>query len=74
MYELNTEETQTIQDLITDMTKPRLPGAWRIVRTFETDDGEALVTFVPELDAHIIIIRTIVEGDEPYSRSSFEIA
>lgn len=74
MYELNTEETQIIQDLITDMTKPRLPGAWEIVRTFETDDGEALVTFVPELDAHIIIIRTVAEDDEPHSRSSFQIA
>lgn len=74
MYELNTEETQIIQDLITDMTKPHLPGAWEIVRTFETDDGEALVTFVTELDAHIIIIRTIVEDDELHSRSSFQIA
>jgi len=68
---LNTKDNKTIQELITELTKPKLPGPWVLLRSFETEeDNEALIIFVPELDANIIVLREYTTnelGEETYS-------
>jgi hypothetical protein len=55
---MTTEEIDTITALLTEMTKPSPASRWSVVREVEVDEGTALVIYVDELDANMIVLRT----------------
>jgi len=65
---MTTEEIDTITALLTEMTKPSPASRWSVVREFEVDEGMALVIYVDELDANMIVLRTeYEEGKASYA-------
>ena len=51
-------EIDTITALLTEMTKPVPASKWSVVRELEVDEGTALVIYVDELEANMIVLRT----------------
>jgi len=51
-------EIDAITALLTEMTKPAPASRWSVVRQFEVDEGMALVIYVDELEANMIVLRT----------------
>ena len=51
-------EIDAITALLTEMTKPVPASRWSVVRELEVDEGTALVIYVDELEANMIVLRT----------------
>ena len=51
-------EIDAITALLTEMTKPVPASRWSVVREREVDEGTALVIYVDELEANMIVLRT----------------
>ena len=65
---MTTEEIDIITALLTEMTKPMPASRWTVVRELEVDEGTALVIYVDELDANMIVLRTEdEEGEATYA-------
>jgi len=51
-------EIDAITALLTEMTKPVPASRWSVVRELDVDEGTALVIYVDELEANMIVLRT----------------
>ena len=61
-------EIDAITALLTEMTKPVPASRWSVVRELEVDEGTALVIYVDELEANMIVLRTEdEEGSASYT-------
>ena len=61
-------EIDAITALLTEMTKPVPASRWSVVRELEVDEGIALVIYVDELEANMIVLRTEdEEGSASYT-------
>lgn len=66
---MTTEEINAITALFTEFTKPYPASRWTVVREFEVDEGTALVIFVDELDANMIVI----VGEDEEGKATYKL-